>query len=142
MTTSPTPGDFVTAIGEIHRTLCPDALLILALDNPSNPLYGPLRWFSRTRFATFFLGYTPSLLVLRSVLDKAGFDVEHEDWLLHNPRLVSTAFFLLCRRLFGRHGGAAIAFLLRVFASLHRLPARRWTACFQAVAARKRATPR
>lgn len=132
------PSDFLTAIAEIHRILRPGALLILTLDNPSNPLYAPLHWFSHTPLAPFSLGYTPSLPTLRSVLDKAGFDIEHEDFLLHNPRLVSTALFLLCRRLLGRYGDLPIAVLLRAFAALHRLPTRRWTACFQAVAARKR----
>ena len=115
----------------------PGGLLILTLDNPANPLYAPLRWYSRTRFAPFYLGYTPRLGALKQVLGEAGFEVEQVDWLLHNPRLVSTALFLACRRLLGRWADGPVSWLLEAFGLLGRLPTRRWTACFQAVAARK-----
>jgi hypothetical protein len=70
-------------------------------------------------------------------LGEAGLRVEAEDWLVHNPRLLSTALFLVLRRLLGPRADAPIAALLRAFDRLGELPTRRWTACFQAVAARK-----
>lgn len=129
--------DFFLALREIHALLRPGGLLILTLDNPSNPLYWPLRLLSRTRLAPFLLGYTPSPGTLKRALTAAGFEVERAEWLLHNPRLISTALFLCCRKLFGRRADAPIAWLLAFFALLGRLPTKRWTACFQAVAARK-----
>ena len=119
----------------------PGGLLILTLDNPANPLYTPRRLPGRTRFAPFYLGYTPSLRKLKCALREVGFEVEQVDWLLHNPRLISTALFLLLRRLFGRRADAPITFLLNCFALLGKLPTRRWTSCFQAVSARKPARP-
>ncbi len=129
--------DFIASLHEIHRVMQPGGLLILTLDNPWNPLYAPLRLYSRTRFAPFFLGYTPTMSTLKAVLEEVGFEVEDVDWLVHNPRLLSTALFLLCRRLMGGRADAPIAFFIRCFALLGKLPTRRWTACFQAVAARK-----
>lgn len=129
--------DFFLALREIHGLLRPGGLLILTLDNPSNPLYWPLRLLSQTRLAPFLLGYTPSLTALKRALGDSGFEVERTEWLLHNPRLISTALFLCCRKLLGRRADEPIAWLLAFFAWLGKLPTRRWTACFQAVAARK-----
>ena len=129
--------EFLRSLREIGRLLRPGGLLILTLDNPSNPLYHPLKWFSRSRMAPFRLGYSPSLPTLRADLAEAGLRVEAEDWLVHNPRLLSTALFLVLRRLLGPQANAPIAALLRAFDRLGRIPTRRWTACFQAVAAWK-----
>lgn len=129
--------DFRRSIQEIHRMIRPGGLLILTLDNPSNPLYAPLRLLGRTRFAPFYLGYTPSMRALKYTLREVGFEVEQVDWLLHNPRLISTALFLLLRRLLGSRADAPISLLLRCFAILGKLPTRRWTSCFQAVSARR-----
>jgi hypothetical protein len=87
--------------------------------------------------APFRLGYTPHRLRLRADLTDAGLRVEDEDWLIHNPRLLSTALFFLLRQTLRRHADRPIAALLRVFDRLAPLPSRRWTASFQAVAARK-----
>ena len=130
--------EFLRALAELSSAVRPGGLLILTLDNPLNPLYHPLRWMSWAGLAPFRLGYTPSMGALRADLRDAGFEVEAEDWLIHNPRLISTALFLAWRMLAGRRADAGIAALLRVFDSLRRLPTRRWTACFQAVAARRR----
>jgi SAM-dependent methyltransferase len=130
--------EFLQAVAELSRVLRPGGLLILTLDNPWNPLYAPLRWLSRITRFPFFLGYTPSMRTLKTDLRDAGFDVEEHDWLLHNPRLLSTILFLMTRKVFGKRADGGISALLEAFAFLGRLPTRRWTACFQAVAARKR----
>jgi hypothetical protein len=66
-----------------------------------------------------------------------GLAVHHRDWLLHNPRGLSTAVFLALTRLLGPRADSLIALLLEAFSLLDRLPTRRFTACFQAVVAEK-----
>jgi SAM-dependent methyltransferase len=130
--------EFTQSLRELASLLHSGGLLILTLDNPANLLYHPLKWITRTNLAPFRLGYSPSMRRLRADLQEAGFGVEDEDWLIHNPRMVSTAVFLALRKVLGRRADGAVAALLRASDWLGQLPTRRWTACFQAVAARKR----
>lgn len=132
-----TRSEFLAAIGELARVLRPGGVLILTLDNPSNPLYYLLKWLSRVGAAPFPLGYTPGMRRARQDLRQAGLEPFDEDWLLHNPRGLSTLLFLALRSVLRRRADWAIARLLRVFGLLDRLPTRRFTACFQAMAARK-----
>lgn len=132
-----TRAEFLDSLRELYRVLEADGLLILTLDNPWNPLYLPLHLLSRAGLAPFFLGYTPSMPTLKADLRSLGFQLEAEDWLIHNPRLLSTAVFVSLRRVFGVRADGIISLLLRVFASLGTLPTRPISACFQAVVARK-----
>jgi hypothetical protein len=117
--------------------LRPGGLLILTLDNPLNPLYHPLKWVSRLKRAPFPLGYTPAPATLRADLRALGFALGQEDWILHNPRGLSTLLFLALRKLLGRHSENSIARLISTFAFLGKMPTRRFTACFYCVAARR-----
>jgi SAM-dependent methyltransferase len=131
------PKEIVEALLEIRRVLAPGGLLIITLDNPRNPLYPLLRWLSRRQSAPFHLGPTWGRADLNRRLKQMGFEVTGNDWLIHNPRIVSTAFFLALRRLLGHRADRAIAWSLRAFATLGRLPTRSLTACFVAARARK-----
>ena len=133
----PTRAGFVTALAELARVLRPNGLLIITLDNPLNPLYHPLKWASRLKSSPFPLGYTPAPATLRADLAALGLVVEDEDWILHNPRGLSTALFLAIRKVMGGRADRWIARLLSAFAVLGKLPTRRLTACFFCVAARK-----
>lgn len=133
-----TTEEFGTALAEIARILRPGGLLILTLDNAWNPLYHPLRWYSRRRSAPFPLGYTPSPASLRAQLLGLGFHIVDEAWLIHNPRGISTILFLTLRKLLGSSSGALIGRLLSLFALAAHLPTKRITACFFGLAAIKR----
>ena len=133
-----TRGEFLTALAELVRVLAPGGRAVITLDNPWNPLFHPLRWVSRCRQAPFPLGYTTSRATLAADLQRLGLTVERQGWLLHNPRGLSTALFLLLRRLLGRRAGGLIRALLALFALLGRLPSRPLTACFHASLACKR----
>lgn len=129
--------DVRSALAELGRVLRPGGMLIVTLDNPLNPLYFLLRQLSRTRLAPFKLGKTLSARQLSSELGRTGLSVEDTALLIHNPRLLSTLAFLALRGLLGRHADRPIGWLLALFEALGRLPTRRFTACFNAVCARK-----
>ncbi len=122
--------EFETAVEELARALRPGGRLIVTVDNSANPLYWPLRWISRLRWAPFALGYSTSRTGLRRALEHAGLQVIHTGRLLHNPRLFSTALILMLRRLLGARADRPIQWLLDLFAALERCPTREFTACF------------
>ena len=132
--------EFRAALGELARVLKPGGLLVIAVDNPLNPLYPPLGWLSRRRFAPYPLGYTTTMESLAGSLEELQLEVLATGGLIHNPRILSTLLFLGLRRLLGRRADTPIRFLLGLFAQLERLPTRRFTACFVAACARKPAT--
>jgi SAM-dependent methyltransferase len=135
---SPEPEDLTRAVQELSRVLPAGGLLLITLDNPWNPLYWALRVVSRLGFTPFPMGFTPSATGFARTLDAAGFDVLGREFLIHNPRVISTAVFVTLERAFGRRADPAVAFLLAGFALLGRLPTRTISACFVATAARKR----
>jgi SAM-dependent methyltransferase len=132
-----TRNEFVESLQALARLLRPLGRLILTLDNPRNPFLRPLRWYTRRRNAPFPLGYTPAMSTLREDLRNASLTVEDQDWIIHNPRGLSTLAFLVLERWFGSKADRAISALLKAFSLLNRLPTRRFTACFQAVRASK-----
>ena len=97
-----------------------------------------LRWFSSGGMGPFFLGYTESAARMEKDLAALGLRPENRDWLLHNPRGVSTLIFLILRKLLPRAAAdKVIQLLLDVCELLGRFPTRKLTACFVAVSARK-----
>ena len=123
--------EFLEALAGLARVLRPGGRIVLTLDNPANPLYPLLRGITRRGWAPYSLGYTPSLTQVERDLNRLGLNVLHRDWLIHNPRLLSTLLF----GVLPWHG--AVSWLLKQFARLSALPTRGWTACFHAVCAEK-----
>lgn len=124
------------AIAQLASALAPGGRLIVTLDNPFNPLYWPLRFFSK-RVGPFSLGKTLSRRRLARVLRNQGLEVVAEDYLIHNPRLVSTLLFLALRRLLGDAADSPIRLLMQIFSWGDRLPTRSFTAAFSAVCAER-----
>jgi SAM-dependent methyltransferase len=131
------PEELRAALAEIVRVVRPGGMLIVTLDNPWNPLYALLRWLSGFVWAPFYLGKTMSMPALCRELGQLGLQVRDTATLIHNPRIISTAIFLVLRKLLGRHADAAIRGLLALFGAAGRLPTRKFTACFNAVCALK-----
>jgi len=129
------------SIDELERVLRPGGTLFVTLDNPRNPLYHVLRWASRRGWTPFRLGQTASLSTLAGMLQERGFRIENTEYLIHNPRLISTLLFLGLRRIFGRHAGPPVRALLQLFGVCGHLPTRAFTACFVAVCAVKPGSP-
>jgi len=129
--------DLPRALHELIRVLRPGGTLLVILDNPLNPLYHPLKWITRRGLSPFRLGHTLSARALTAELRAAGLRIHSTAYLIHNPRLLSTALFLGVRTLLGRHASPVIGALLALFELLGHLPTRCFTGCFSAVAARK-----
>ncbi len=129
------PKDIAKALDELARVLRPGGVLLISLDNPRNPTYYLLRWLSRRGWTPYPLGRTVSLPSLKQMLIDRGFRVEATGYLIHNPRGISTLFFLALRKALGRFASAPIRGLLGVFAVLGQLPSRPLTGCFVAVSA-------
>ena len=129
--------EFKTAIRELIRVLRPDGTIVITLDNPDNPLYALLRWLGSRGWIPFHLGYTTTLAGLVAELQNGGIRVTATDYLIHNPRIVSTVIFLGVRRLLGRFADGPIRLMLRAFNWLDKLPTRRYTACFVAAGGKK-----
>jgi len=133
--------DVRRALAELARVLRPGGRMVVTLDNPQNILYPALRWVSRRPRAPFPLGFTFRREELNDELARAGFEVEANDWLIHNPRMLSTVLVLALRGVLGARADAPIRGLLALFAVLGRLPTRRYSACFVAACARKPGRP-
>ena len=128
--------DLEVSIQELARILKPGGLLLITLDNPQNPLFllfrAGARWCMPYR-----LGHTATRGQLAHMLEAAGLQLLTTDWLIHNPRFVSTLLFLALRCTCGPRGDRIIGAMLRAFAALDRLPTRSYTAAFVAACGRK-----
>lgn len=129
--------EFRSALKELAGALAPGGRLIITVDNLSNPLYRLLRATSKLGWTPFPLGYTTSQAGLVQALQEVGLEVVGRGTLIHNPRLVSTALFLVLRRLFGARADGLVRAALRTFAALESLPTRTLTACFVSACALK-----
>ncbi len=132
-----TRAELLAALQELVRVVRPSGLLVVTLDNPWNPLYPLLRRAMRLSHAPYVLGLTASRRQLNAWLTDLGMEVVGNEWLIHNPRLLSTGLFLVLRRVLGRAADGPIRVLLALFAMIGQLPTKPLTACFSAVCARK-----
>ncbi len=129
--------DIAVALDELRRVLRPEGTLIVTLDNPSNPLYSLLKFLTRRGWTGFSLGATLSMDELERMLVDRGFHLERRGYLIHNPRVLSTALFLGLRRVMGKRADSPIRWLLTAFALLRGLPTQAFTGCFLAISAVK-----
>ena len=129
--------DIERSLRELARILRGGGRILVAMDNPWNPLYPVLRLVSNTPLFPFRLGRTLSRTQLENCLSQCDLVVLGRETVIHNPRLISTLLFLLLRRLLGRFSDRPIGWLLGVFGWMRHLPSRHLTGCFVAVCAEK-----
>ncbi len=129
--------DIEQSLRELARILSGGGRMLVAMDNPWNPLYHVLRLASQAPVFPFRLGKTLSGTQLENCLSQCDLVVLGRETVIHNPRLISTLLFLLLRRLLGRFSDRPIRGLLWVFGLMGHLPSRHLTGCFVAVCAEK-----
>jgi SAM-dependent methyltransferase len=135
--------DIALSLAQIRETLRPGGHLLVALDNPTNPvlrlreavygLAGPIGGV-----IPFPMGRTLSRAGLVTMLEAVGFEVLDSGYLVHAPRIVGLWLGEWAAR-WGRHAAAARIerWLGRVDRAFARSPFRRWSAQFVVAHARR-----
>jgi len=113
------------ALDEIHRVIRPGGVLVLTLDNLSNPLIAlrnrlPPHWIRRIGLVPYQVGATLGPQAVARMLDEVGFDLEQEDTLIHCPRFLAVA---LLRMVEARRLRTVDQYLLRGLMAFERLKA-------------------
>lgn len=134
--------EIVDALREIHGAMRPGGRLYITMDNPRHPLIRLRSWWPRLwrrlGLVPYETGVTCSAARLKTVLEQAGFVLEHAGSLMHSPRVL---IVLLCRFLARVRGldtpPALLVRALLAFESLAGWPTWEWTGHFVAAVARK-----
>ena len=132
--------EITASLREIRRVLRPGGMLLLTLDNPTNPkirLRNALPWavLQRTGVVPYFVGKSVGRARLRRELVTAGFTVLEVGAIVHCPRVLAVTASRLPIFASPRARGRLLAVLER-FEALERWPTRFLTAHFTAVLAR------
>jgi SAM-dependent methyltransferase len=139
----PRRDDIRRALLQLHRVLSLDGLLIITLDNASNPLVAlrnalPHRLLQSIRFVPYRMGATCTSGGFVSLLRACRFEVDEVAFVIHCPRLIA----VLAARLVGRMANLRTrARFLRLLGSCERLarwPTRAITGYYTAALARRR----
>jgi SAM-dependent methyltransferase len=132
------------SIGEIARVLDENAILILTLDNPWNPIVAlrntlPQNLTRRAGLIPYFMGRTLSMRALIRAVEKAGLRVQRRSYIQHAPRV---AALHLCR-LLGKQGRLQSSLVATMLAmeTLSRWPTAAITGHYSALLAKKPGDP-
>jgi len=137
-----TAEELTAGLAEVVSGLAPGGILVLALDNPQNPLiwlrnHLPYPLLKRLGLVPYYVGRTWSRSEARSRLESLGLEVSEETAIAHVPRAPAIWLDSLNQRWGGdRLGG----FLLRAYLAfeiLEALPTRFLTGYYVAILARR-----
>jgi len=139
------PGDMTASLRELRRVLRPEGVMVLTIDNLSNPIIWlrnalPFLLLNRLGLVPYQLGSTCGPRQLRRILVELGFEVLEMSALLHCPRILAVKL----ARILKRTNSAAQQRFLRYLMGFERLaerPTRFLTGHFIAVLARNCPTP-
>ena len=124
--------DFTEALGELHRVMTPGGMLVITLDNPTNPMIAlrsilPHRLLQRFFLVPYYMGVTLSMRRLCDELQGAGFELVDRGTLMHVPRMPAILLSRLMRRAVGDAALDRCLRMLAVWEGLERFPSRRVT---------------
>ena len=134
--------DIATGLSELARILAPGGTLVVAFDNPQNPIIAlrnhlPFKWLKRLHLVPYFIGATYSIAEAREKLEMLGLDVIDVTAFAHAPRAPAIWLVALAERLHWSQMQVFIARILDSLESLGRLPTRYWTGYYIALQVKK-----
>ncbi len=139
----PEKRDLIKSLKELCRILKPGGVLIIALDNPWNPVVFlrnilPHRLLRLFGVIPFYMGVTLSRPELVSELELNGFKVSDSSAIVHSPRILAIWTGHIFNRLGSKKITAYFHRFLRAFELLEKFPAKFITGYYVAVKAVKR----
>jgi SAM-dependent methyltransferase len=133
--------DIPLALMEIYRILKPGGVLVLTMDNPSNPVLAvrnslPYSATHRAGLVPYPVGRTHGIRTMTRLVEEAGLDITERTAIMHAPRMAAIQALRLVP---GENGTPkrGVAKTLMAFESLEKLPTRYFTGHFIAVRAIK-----
>jgi ubiquinone/menaquinone biosynthesis C-methylase UbiE len=134
--------DIATGLSELARILAPGGTLIVAFDNPQNPIIAlrnhlPFTWLNRLHLVPYYIGATYGVAEAREKLEMLGLDVIDVTAVAHAPRAPAIWLVAMAERLHWPQMQIFIARVLDSLESLARLPTRYWTGYYIALQAKK-----
>ncbi len=135
--------DITASLKELRRTMKPGGILIITLDNPSNPIvflrnllpYRLLKFFG---FIPFYMGVTLSKSELICFLESTGFAVHGVGAIVHSPRILAIWIGFILERIGSTRITGHYLRLLGLFERVERLHTRYVSGYFVAAKASKR----
>ena len=137
--------DITTSLKEIRSILKPGGVLLITLDNPSNPVvylrnllsYRLLKFFG---IIPFYMGVTVPRSELIRLLESNGYSVHDSTYIEHSPRVLVIWIGHILEKFASKRIKICFLRLLGIFERLERLPMRCLTGYFVAVKAIKKQT--
>ncbi len=135
------PDDVTVALLELTRILRPGGVLILTMDNPSNPVLAvrnslPFSLTHKVGLVPYPVGRTYDVRTMCRMTEEAGLDVTHVTAIMHAPRMLAIqALRLVDGDRLDTH--SRLAGTLMAFEKLESLPTRFVTGHFIAIRATK-----
>jgi SAM-dependent methyltransferase len=130
------------AISELCRIMKPGGILILALDNPHNPVvwirnHLPFSWLNRTGLVPYYVGPTCTDSEAIEKLRAAGMEVTNSTAVAHAPRLPAIWLSMLAEYLHSPRLGDWLYRYFRMWDVLEKWPFRKQTGYYIALRAVK-----
>jgi SAM-dependent methyltransferase len=134
--------DIRRALLQVHRVLAPGGILIITLDNASNPLVAlrnglPHRLLRSLGLVPYRMGATCTSGDFAALLRACGFDVDRVDFVVHCPRLIAVLAARLIDRTMSRTVRMRFLQLLAKCERLDKWPTRAITGYYTAALARR-----